>query len=122
MMKPAVRVVNALPPVLKNAAVAAFAVAASAGGTTVPSRPWTSLPTLRIVEEAGVPGIGKKPITLPSRSVTTMFTGFPSAFAAEAACCKIVCTSEEVRGVVATLVGGSNELGVGTALLSSGGP
>ena len=40
-----------------------------------------------------MPGIGKKPSTFPSRSVTTMFTGLPSAFAAEAACCRIVCTS-----------------------------
>src|SRR5205085_4501228 len=121
-MNPAVRVVNALPLVLKNAAVAALAVAASAGGTTVPSRPWPSRPTLRIVDGVGVPGIGKNPITLPSRSVTTMFTGFPSALAAEAACCKIICTSDEVRFVAAMLVGGLNEPGVGITLLSSGGP
>ncbi len=39
MMKPAVRVEKAFPVVLKNAAVAALAVAASVAGATVPSSP-----------------------------------------------------------------------------------
>jgi hypothetical protein len=101
MMKPAVRVVNALPLVLKNAAVAAFAVAASAGGTTVPSRPWPSLPTLRIVDDMGEPGIGKKTEHIAFAIGDDDVYRFPSDVAAEAACCRIVCTSVCARLVVA---------------------
>src|SRR6476659_74968 len=124
MMNPAVRVENALPPVLKKAAVAAFAVAASIAGATVPSRPWPAAPTLRMVVVAGAPVIAKRPIMFPSRSVMTIVTAFPRDVAAEAACCKIVCTSVDVRLVVAANDGGtgSNEPGVGCERGSSGGP
>ena len=73
MMKPAVRVVNALPVVLKNAAVAAFAVAASAGGHD------DAFETL--AESADAANGGRSAVhqasernraRLPSRSVTTM--------------------------------------------------
>src|ERR1043165_8815691 len=86
MMKPAVRVEKALPLVLKNAAVAAFAVAASTAGATVPSRPCPAPPTLRIVVDAGAPGIANNPSTFPSRSVMTIGTGLVSDGAAGAAC------------------------------------
>src|ERR1051325_7527680 len=121
MMKPAVRVEKALPLVLKNAAVAALAVAASLAGATVPSRPWPAVPTLRIVVEAGAPGIAKKPMMFPSRSVTTIVTALPRDVAAEADCWRIVCTSVEDKFVAMTAEG-LGRPGVGIAFKSSGGP
>src|SRR6185369_618743 len=124
MMKPAVRVENALPVVLKNAAVAAFAVAASTAGATVPSSPCPAVPTLRIVVVAGAPGITNKPITLPSRSVTTIVTDLPREVAAEAACWRIVWMSVDDKLVASSDDGGGGDWrpGVGTAFRSSGGP
>src|SRR5947207_26822 len=125
MMKPAVRVEKALPLVLKNAAVAAFAVAASIDGATVPSSPWPNAPTLRIAVVAGAPLMAKRPRTFPSRSVTAIVTALPRDVAADAACCRIVCTSVEVKLVVTIADGGANgdgRPGVGAELISSGGP
>src|SRR5690348_17982740 len=118
MMKPAVRVENALPVVLKNAAVAALAVAASSAGAIVPSRPWPAVPTLRIVVVAGAPAMAKRPRMFPSRSVITIVTALPSDAAAEAACCRIVCTSVEVKFVARADEGGftgKKDPGVGAA-------
>src|SRR6185369_12821179 len=106
MMKPAVRVENALPVVLKKAAVAALALAASSAGATVPSSPWPAAPTLRIVVVAGAPVMAKRPRMFPSRSVITIVTGLPSDVAADAACCRIVCTSVALRLVAVADDGG----------------
>src|SRR5688500_20357954 len=77
-MKPAVRVEKALPVVLKKAAVAAFAVAASTAGATVLSSPCPEAPTLRIIVIAGAPGIANSPRMFASRSVTTIVTALRS--------------------------------------------
>ncbi len=69
--------------VLKNAAVAALAVAASTDGATVPSSPWPLVPTLRIVVVAARRASANMPSTFPSRSVMTIVHGF-----AERRCCR----------------------------------
>src|SRR5690349_20868691 len=69
--------------------------------------------------------MAKRPRRFPSRSVMTIVTGLPSDVAAEAACCRIVCTSVEVRLVAVANDGGfkgKGDPGVGTAPASSGGP
>src|SRR5689334_19561543 len=108
MMKPAVRVENALPVVLKNAAVEAFAVAASTAGATMPSSPCPLAPMLRIVVVARAPGIANEPITFPSRSVMTIVTALLSDAAADAACWRIVCMSVADK-LVADRDGGSGD-------------
>jgi hypothetical protein len=87
MMKPAVREVNALPRVLKNAAVPAFEIAANFAGTTVPSNPLATKPVTgsgasvgpgpppRSCVVAGAPVILKTASALPSLSVTATVTG-----------------------------------------------
>ncbi len=126
MMKPAVRVVKAFPVVLKREPVPALEIAASAAGTTVPSRPRPAVPTLLIVVVAGAPVITKTPSTFASRSVTATVTARFRDTAADTAWLMMVCTSLVVRlPAVAVGAGGdgvTGEPGVGTAPSSSGGP
>ena len=74
MIKLAVRVVNALPPVEKIPAVPAFECDAAEMGTDKFSRPWPACPTLRINVVAGAPVIVNVPSKLPSLSVTDTVT------------------------------------------------
>src|SRR6266853_2492400 len=127
MMKLAVRAVNAFPRVLKMDAVAAFEIAASFAGTTVPSKPTGTKPVSgfgacdgpgpppRNWVVAGAPVILKTPSTFASRSVTATVTGWPNCAAAETACAMIVCTSAVVRvpAVVVGAGGGAIVPGVG---------
>src|SRR5678816_722786 len=92
-MNPAVRVLNALPDVLKIAPVPALEIAARDAGTTVPSRPRPIVPTLRIVVLVGAPVITNTPNTFASRSVTATVTFRLSETAAETAWLIIVWTS-----------------------------
>jgi hypothetical protein len=87
MMKPAVRDVNAFPPVLNKEAVPALEIAASLAGTIVPSNPVETNPVdafgtnegpgppPRNWVVAGAPVILKTARTLASRSVTATVTG-----------------------------------------------
>jgi hypothetical protein len=122
-MNPAVRVVNALPVVLKSEAVPALEIAANDAGTTAPSRPLPGVPTLRIVVLAGAPVITNTPRTLASRSVTETVTARFSDTAAETAWLMMVCTSLVVR-LPAVALGALRicDPGVGTAPSSSGRP
>ena len=122
-MNPAVRVVKALPDVLKIELVPALEIAANDAGTTVPSRPRPIVPTLRIVVLAGAPVMTNTPSTFASRSVTATVTLRFSETAAETAWLMIVCTSliDKLPAVTAG-TSGIGEPGVGTAPGSSGRP
>lgn len=74
MIKLAVRVVKALPPVEKMPAVPALEFAAAVDGTERFSSPCPARPTLRINVFAGAPVIAKVPNKLPSLSVTDTVT------------------------------------------------
>src|SRR5687767_6268436 len=74
IMKDAVRVVNAFPPVEKIPAVPAFELAAAADETDTFSRPWPAVPTLLIRVIDGAPVIANVPSRLPSSSVTETVT------------------------------------------------
>src|ERR1044071_1164280 len=124
-MKLAVRVVNALPLVLKIAAVPALEIAASVDGTLMPSSPCPAVPPPRIRVFVGAPVILKTPSTLGSRSTTATVTGRFNCAAAETACAINVWTSLEERSPAVARFGGAGgelEPGVGTAPASSGGP
>src|SRR5678816_2100941 len=121
-MKPAVRVVNALPPVLNNDPVPPFDIAARDEGTTVPSSPIPDAPTLRIVVVVDAPVILKTPSTFPSRSVTATVMFRFNETAADTAWLMIVCTSEVVSVPAVSDGGAAIPPGVGTAPGSSGRP
>src|SRR5947209_7750285 len=124
-MKPAVRVVNALPVVLKNAAVPAFEIAARDEGTLKPSRPLPEVPPPLISVVEGAPVILKTPSTFPTLSTTATVTGLPKLAAADTACAITVCTSPVVSVPAVALFGGKigcKEPGVGAAPASSSGP
>src|SRR6185369_7940255 len=115
-MKPAVRVVNALPEVLKIEPVPALEIAANDAGTTVPSSPRPIVPTLRIVVLAGAPVMTNTPNTFASRSVTATVTFRLSETAADTAWLMIVCTSPvDKLPAVATGIIATGDPGVGTA-------
>ena len=86
-MKPAVRVVNALPRVLNREAVPAFEMAARFAGAIVPSNPTETNPVIgfgasvgpgpppRNCVVAGAPVMRNTPSGFPSLSVTATVTG-----------------------------------------------
>src|ERR1044072_5127005 len=108
MMKLAVRVVKALPCVLKTLAVPALETSARFEGTSSPSNPCPLKPPPLMRVVVGAPVMRKTPSGFPSRSVTATVTLRPSAAAAETACAMTVCTS-----VVERLPAGTGGLGGG---------